>query len=108
MSGRPHAAEAKQILTMGPLDAIWHLGNLFTPAIMLGLLSAALAKLVWRRALRGVPFKRLAMPASAASALVTLAGLVVFGRDGKMATYGAMVLVCAITLWWRGFLRPAR
>jgi hypothetical protein len=30
-------------------------------------------------------------------------GLLVLGRDGKMATYGAMVLACALTLWWRAF-----
>jgi hypothetical protein len=93
---------------MGPLDAIWHLGNLFVPALMLGTISSALAKLLWRKDLRGVSFKRLAMPACAACAVVTLAGLVAFGRDGKMATYAAMVAACAITLWWRGFVRPAR
>ena len=32
-------------------------------------------------------------------------GLVLGGRDGRMATYGAMVAVAALTLWWRGFVR---
>ena len=88
---------------MEPLDALWHLGNLFMPALMLGLLSAALAKLLWRRQLAAVTWRRLAVPAALACALVTLTGLVVFGRDGKMATYAGMVLACAFTLWWRGF-----
>ena len=88
---------------MEPLDALWHLGNLFMPALMLGLLSAALAKLLWRRELAAVTWRRLAVPAALACALVTLTGLVVFGRDGKMATYAGMVLACAFTLWWRGF-----
>lgn len=88
---------------MGPLDALWHLTNLFVPALALGALAAALAKLSWRRALAGVSWRQLAGPACAACAVVTLAGLVLFGRDGKMATYGAMVLACAVTLWWRGF-----
>ena len=88
---------------MGPLDALWHLGNLFLPALALGVVAAALAKLLWRRELAAVPFKRLAAPAATACALVVLAGLVVLGRDGKMATYGAMVTACALTLWWRGF-----
>ena len=88
---------------MGPLDVIWHLGNLFLPSVMLGTLAAALAKLLWRRELRPVAWRRLAWPASAASALVALAGLVVFGRDGRMATYALMVTACAVTLWWRGF-----
>ena len=88
---------------MGPLDALWHLANLFLPALSLGALAAALAKLVWRRELSAVPWKRLAGPACVACAAVVLAGLVVLGRDGKMATYAGMVLVCALTLWWRGF-----
>jgi hypothetical protein len=88
---------------MGPLDAFWHLANLFVPALALGTLTAALAKLLWRRELAAVRWRRLAGAACAAGALVTLAGLVVLGRDGKMATYGAMVVACAVTLWWRGF-----
>ena len=93
---------------MGPLDALWQLGNLFVPALGLGLLSAALAKLVWWRDLRGVAWQRLALPACGVAVLVTLTGLVAFGRDGKMATYGAMVLGCAGVLWWRGFGPGAR
>jgi hypothetical protein len=88
---------------MGPLDALWHVGNLFVPALMLGALSATLSKLVWRRELAGVAWKRLAVPACAEAAIATVAGLVAFGRDGKMATYGAMVLACALMLWWQGF-----
>lgn len=90
---------------MGPLDALNHLVNLFAVPLGLGALSAVLAKLLWRRELAAVPWRRLAAPACAACALVVVAGLMVFGRDGKMATYGAMVVVCAVTLWWRGFAR---
>ncbi len=88
---------------MGPLDALWHLGNLFMPALLLGALSAAASKLVWRRELAGVGWKHLAGPACAVAALLTVTGLLVFGRDGKMVTYGAMVAGCALTLWWQGF-----
>jgi hypothetical protein len=88
---------------MGPLDALWHLSNLFLPALALGALAAALAKLLWRRELGAVSWRRLAWPACAAAAVVTLAGLVVFGRDGRMATYAGMVVACALSLWWRGF-----
>ena len=90
---------------MGPLVAFWHLANLFVPALALGALTAALAKLLWRRELAAMRWHRLAGPACAAGALVTLAGLVVLGRDGKMVTYGAMVVACALTLWWQGFWR---
>ena len=88
---------------MGPLDAIWHLSNFFLPALGLGALAAGLAKLLWRRELAAIPYRRLAWPACAACAAVVLAGLVLLGRDGKMATYAAKVAACALTLWWRGF-----
>lgn len=88
---------------MGPLDALWHVANLFLPALGLGALAAALAKLLWRRELAPVPWTRLAGPACAASAVVVLAGLALSGRDGKMVTYAAMVAASALTLWWQGF-----
>jgi len=47
--------------------------------------------------------RRLGMWASAAGLAALVAGLVVFGRDGKMATYGAMVIACAAGLWWAGW-----
>jgi hypothetical protein len=88
---------------MGPMDAFWHVTNLFGPGLMLGALASALAKLLWRKELAAVPWKRLAGPACAACAAVVLAGLVITGRDGRMATYAAMVVACALTLWWQGF-----
>ena len=88
---------------MGPLDAANHLLNLFLPALALGSLSAALVKLLWRRELANVSWARLAALAAGAAVAVALTGLLIFGRDGRMATYSAMVLACAITLWWRGF-----
>jgi hypothetical protein len=88
---------------MGPLDAFWHLLNLCTPAVALGAVAAALAKLVYRRELAAVPWRALALWAGAAAAVMLVGGLVFFGRDGKMATYAAMVVASAVTLWWRGF-----
>jgi len=93
---------------VGPLDAIWHVLNLIVPALGVGMLSAAGAKLLWRRELAGRRWRVLARDASLACAVVLVAGLVVFGHDGKLATYGAMVVVCALTLWWRGFLAVRR
>ena len=90
---------------MGPLDALWHLLNLFAVALSLGMLAPALAKLVWPKGLRKVPWRRLALCCCGACAVLTLAGLMWFGRDGRMATYASMVLACALVLWWAG--RPA-
>jgi hypothetical protein len=93
---------------VGPLDALWHLANLFLPALLLAALAAGLAKLLWRRELARVRWGALAGAAAAAGCVVTLAGLLVFGRDGRMATYAALVVACAAALWWRGFVRPPR
>lgn len=90
---------------MGPLDALWHLLNFIYPALALGAMAAALAKLLWRRELAAKPWAMLARDASLAGVAVAVAGLVLTGHDGRMATYGAMVLACALTLWWRGFFR---
>ncbi len=88
---------------MGPLDLLWHLANFFFPAFGLGMLAAALAKALWRRELGGVSWRHLAAPACVVCAAVTLAGLLLQGSDGTMATYAAMVAACAFTLWWQGF-----
>ncbi len=63
----------------------------------------ALAKLLWRRELAGVAWARLGGWASAAMAVVLVLGLVIFEHDGKIATYAAMVVACALALWWGGF-----
>jgi len=93
---------------LDPIDAVWHLLNFFGPALGLGLITPLFAKLLWRHALKGVAWTRLAVLVSLACAAVAVAGLVVFGHDGKMATYAAMVGVCALTLWWFGFGAPSR
>ena len=55
-------------------------------------MAAALAKLLWRRELAPVSFKRLALPAALAAAAVTLAGLVV-GVRTQMTRRGKMLFV---------------
>jgi hypothetical protein len=87
------------------LDAVWHLLNGLAPAVLVPLIAAGLTKLVWRRSLASVRWWPLAWPACVAGLVVTLAGLVLLGRDGKMATYAALVLVTATWLWWRGLRR---
>ena len=90
---------------VGPLDALWHVFNFFAPAAGVALFASALCKLLWRRELAGVAWYRLALWAAAGGALALIGGLVVFGRDGKMATYGALVALSALALWWAGFVR---
>lgn len=90
---------------MGPIDGLIHLANFFLPALGVAAWAALLAKLLWRRELKGVSWMRLAGWSAAAGAVVLLAGLVYFGHDGKMATYAAMVLACALALAWAGWRR---
>ena len=90
---------------MGPLDTVWHVLNFFAPALGLGVVAASAAKLLWRRDLAGVAWLRLALWAALAGMVVLIGGLVVFGRDGKMATYAALVVATAVALWIAGFLR---
>ena len=93
---------------MGPIDAFWHLLNFFGPALGLGLLAPLMAKLLWRHALKSVSWAKLCAWVSIACAVVAITGLIVFGHDGKMATYAAMVLVCTLTLWLVGFMSTSR
>lgn len=85
--------------------ALIHLTNFVLPAVLLGLVAAALAKLLWLRALMAVPLLRLAGWAAGAALTALVGGLLVTGRDGAMATYGAMVVACAAALAWRGWYR---
>jgi hypothetical protein len=87
------------------LDAVWHVLNFFVPAVGVGALGAAGAKLLWRRELAPVPWRRLTLWGSVAGALALAGGLWLFGRDGKMATYAALVVACALAMWWVGFGR---
>jgi hypothetical protein len=92
---------------MSPLDGLWHLLNFMAPAFGVALLSASLMKWLWRRDLAAVSWRRLVVWAGAAGLLALLAGLLVFGRDGKIATYGALITASALALWWAGFMRRA-
>lgn len=90
---------------MGPLDAFWHLANFFAPAVFVGAVSSLAVKLVWRRALQGVAWSRLTAWSCGVAALALVGGLWVLGRDGKMATYAAMIGAVALAQWWQGWGR---
>ena len=82
--------------------------NFCAPAVAVGGFSALLARLVWRGELRQRSLVALWAWASGAAALASIAGLIVFERDGRMATYAAMVIACAAALWWAGFRAAKR
>ena len=86
-----------------------HLLNFLAPALVVALLLMLFGRLVariWRP--KTPPAQSIYAQAAIifiVNALVLAAGLVLFGNDGKMATYAAMVLASAISQWvlWRGW-----
>jgi hypothetical protein len=84
---------------MGPIDLLIHLLNLAAPAFAVALLVTVFARFMMpNKGLAPVFIAQAAINFIACS-VVLLAGLWFFGRDGKMATYTAMVLVSATSHW---------
>ncbi len=88
---------------MGPLDATVHLLGMFMPALSAGLIAGLLAKALWRRELAAVSWQRLVLWPALAGSAALLGGLLMLGRDGRMLSYLAMIVVSAVALWWVGF-----
>jgi hypothetical protein len=84
---------------MGFLDAANHLLNFLAPAMAVALLVALFARLFKLNRPLAQRFIAQAAINFVACAAVLTAGLWFFGRDGKMATYVAMVLVSASVQW---------
>ena len=84
---------------MGLLDTFNHLLNFCAPAFALAVAVPVFARLTGAGKAAGAAFALQSAVNFAACLAVLLAGLWVSGHDGKMATYAAMVLVCATTQW---------
>ncbi len=87
---------------MGPLDFLTHLLGFIAPALVVAALVALAGRVVLSRNNRPqrwwIPFVLNFLVGVA----VLVAGLFVFGRDGKMATYGMLVVAVATTQWLSG------
>lgn len=83
---------------MGFLDALFHLSGFAAPALALGLLMPWAARWVLPRP-AAVRYRVQAGVVFGAGLAALVAGLVVFGRDGKMASYAALVLSAATAQW---------
>ena len=88
---------------MNALDTALHLANFLAPAVVVALLTVSASKLLWREGLRGVGWWQLALPAWLGCTIALVGGLLWFGRDGRIATYAAMVVTCALCVWLVGF-----
>jgi hypothetical protein len=84
---------------VGPLDFAIHLLSFAAPAIVVALLVALLGRLILPRGARPQRWWLPVFWNFLAGVAVLLAGLWFFGRDGKMATYAALVLVVATCQW---------
>lgn len=84
---------------MGFFDYFFHGLNFVAPALALGLLLPVVARFVIGS--RGLVLRWWLQAALCAGAgvAVLLAGLWYFGRDGKLATYTALVAVMASVQW---------
>ncbi|MGO4393039.1 hypothetical protein AB4Z46_16945 [Variovorax sp. M-6] len=84
---------------MAPLDLFNHLLNFVAPAFAVGLLCALLGRISMRKSAKAPAWWVVAAINFIVGVGVLSAGLVIFGRDGKMATYAALVLACATSQW---------
>lgn len=87
---------------MTAIDFLWHLLGFLAPAFALALLMPLAARLALPRGGQKAGWRTCLAINFAVGAGVLLAGLWVFGRDGKMATYAAMVLAVATAQWLAG------
>ena len=84
---------------MGPIDLLNHVLNFVAPALWPAIVVTLLARLFIRKQpLAPVLYAQAAIN-FVVSAVVLLLGLWFFGRDGKMATYTTMALLCATSQW---------
>jgi len=83
---------------MGFFDALFHLSGFAAPALVLGLLMPLAARWVLPRP-AAARYRVQAGVVFAAGLAALTAGLMVFGRDGKMASYAGLVLAAATAQW---------
>ncbi|MES2425153.1 MAG: hypothetical protein V4562_12040 [Pseudomonadota bacterium] len=84
---------------MGPIDSLIHLLNFVAPAVFVaGCLLLAARFLGRPQRAKPVWWLHWGLNAAAGSGAL-LAGLLLFGRDGKMASYALLVAACAVGQW---------
>ncbi len=84
---------------MGPFDLLLHTLNFAAPAFGMAVLMLGFNAVLNRQALPKRPaVAQFAVNLGVGLAVLSL-GLWIFGRDGMMATYGALVLFVATSQW---------
>lgn len=103
----PTNCQLARAATLNPLDAFWHLSNFFLPAWAVAALMAAGAKLLWRRELKALAWRRLAVWGGWGGSAGLILALLLLGRDGKMLGYGLMLLGISLPQCFLS-IRPGR
>ena len=85
---------------MSALDLLIHLLNFSAPAAFVALILALLMRLALRKRSSARSLWVQFALNTAAGIVVLAAGLLFSGRDGRMATYAALVVVCGSVQWW--------
>ncbi|MFM9878951.1 MAG: hypothetical protein ACKVOO_00885 [Burkholderiaceae bacterium] len=76
-----------------------HLTNFFAPALFLALCSPLLGRIFIRKRPLATSFIASAAIQFIVGAVILVAGLLLFGNDGKTATYAALVLGSGAVQW---------
>jgi hypothetical protein len=84
---------------MGPLDLILHLLNFVAPAVWVAALIVLATRFLMRKQAKASVWWIQFAIAFSAGVAVLMVGLWIFGRDGKMITYAALVLAVATAQW---------
>jgi hypothetical protein len=87
---------------MGPYELVLHLLGFAMPAFGVALLVALAARWMLGAEMRRRSWWAAVTVNFVAGLSVLAAGLAWFGRDGKMATYAALVVVVATAQWLHG------
>jgi len=85
--------------SMAPLDFLNHLLNFVAPAFSVGFLCAILGRFSMRRAAKAPAWWAQGAINFVVGVAVLAAGLIIFGRDGKMTAYAALVVACGTSQW---------
>ena len=80
---------------MGFLDLVNHLANFLAPALAVALILALLGPFLGPKRAGAHIFPGQVAINFVAGAVALVLGLWFFGNDGKMATYAAMLVLCA-------------
>ena len=84
---------------MSALDFLIHLSSFVAPAVFLALVLAAGARLVGRQRAHVRPWYHMASVNALLGILVLALGVVLLGQDGRMGTYGVLVLAMGSCQW---------